>query len=206
MTYRDDHDASIARAAALEADLERAEADRKRAVAERDGLAVELARVRNERATVVTEIVIAESAPLTPSEVDALVGDLETRALGARLAAGAGVGIAFAVCVPLGLAALWVGTMWMFVGCAVIALVVLAGAVVDVVATRPERWRPVIAALRDAPNRIVRVSHRESATEYRVRHYLTIATASAKLVIKEPKWTRLYEKLQRRCPGATFEP
>ncbi len=206
VTYRDDHDASIARAAALEEDLERAEADRRRAVAERDGLAAELAKVRSEHTPAVTEIVVAERAPLTRTEVEALVGDLENRALGARLGATAGVGLAFAVAVVMGLAAVWVGTLTMFAVSVAVVVILLINAVVSVMATNPARWRPVLAALRDAPTRIVRVSHRESANNYRVYHYLTIRSDRGSLVVKEPNWTRLYDQLKRHCPGASFEP
>jgi hypothetical protein len=73
--------------------------------------------------------------------------------------------------------------------------------------TSPERMRPVMEAVRDAPERITLVRHYQTSDSRRVfvTDWLEIKTAEHRLVIKaKDDWQRLHSALQRRCPGAQF--
>ncbi len=67
----------------------------------------------------------------------------------------------------------------------------------------PEGTRPVLEAVRDAPERIRSVRHHRPRYAP-VAHWLEITTADARLTVEADDWQRLYSALQRRCPAATF--
>lgn len=67
----------------------------------------------------------------------------------------------------------------------------------------PERTRPALDAVRDAPERITSVRHHRPRYAP-VAHWLEITTADSRLTVDADDWQRLYSALQRRCPAATF--
>src|SRR5664279_3699715 len=92
MTYRDDHDATLARADALQEDLKRTEA-------ERDRLKAELEKLESERnvtapSAPVQAIVTTRTQALTPREVHSLLTDVELGLAHTRSNVTIGQGIA----------------------------------------------------------------------------------------------------------------
>ncbi len=74
--------------------------------------------------------------------------------------------------------------------------------------TAPEQMRPVLEAVRDAPERVVLVRHYQTSDTrgWFVTDWLEIKTAGHRLVIKaKHDWQRLYEALRRRCPDAQYQ-
>jgi hypothetical protein len=75
--------------------------------------------------------------------------------------------------------------------------------------TSPERMKPVVDAVRDAPEAITVVRHYQTSDSARVfvTDWLEIKTADHRLVIKaKDDWQRIYAALGKRCPNATFVP
>lgn len=70
----------------------------------------------------------------------------------------------------------------------------------------PERMRPVVDAMRDAPETITVVRHYETSDSARmfVTHWLSIATAKNHLLMKAPDWEQLLVELKERCPNAKY--
>lgn len=68
----------------------------------------------------------------------------------------------------------------------------------------PERMKPVIAAVRDAPETIKVLRHHQSSDSRRVfvTDWVTIATEKNHFLLKAPDWQRLMPILQARCPNA----
>ncbi len=183
MTYRDDHDAAIARAEALQRELERAEADRDRLRAEVERLAHSAQPVSE------SALVVAAPIEMTVAEVEELVGELDTglrasRSRGRRQTVAAllviGAGLAGFLVNPFGgLALSMVGVL-----CLVAAAVGNGGdqtAILTAVRDAPERIR----ALRDTNTGRLKLSTGYHAAFCQTR------TASA-----------LLAKLARRCPAA----
>jgi hypothetical protein len=83
--------------------------------------------------------------------------------------------------------------------------------VLGVVASRrtsPERMRPIVDAIRDAPERITLVRYYDSSDSGRmfVTHWIEIKTADHRLIIKaQEDFHQLYGYLERRCPNAEFK-
>ena len=73
--------------------------------------------------------------------------------------------------------------------------------------TSPARMKPVLDAVRDAPERVVLVRHYETSDSARlfVRHWLEIKTAEHRLVLQATDWEQLLGYLQRRCPTAELK-
>lgn len=104
--------------------------------------------------------------------------------------AGAGLAAISQAWVPLGIAAV-LGTF---------------SATAGAKATRrasPDHTRPVVDAVRDAPERITSVRHHRPQFAP-VEHWLAIETAGHRLTVDAKDWQRLYSALQRRCPAASF--
>jgi len=75
--------------------------------------------------------------------------------------------------------------------------------------TSPEKMRPVVDAVRDAPERITLVRHYQTSDTRKVfvTDWLEIKTAEHRLVVKaKDDWDRLYRALGKRCPVAKFVP
>lgn len=69
----------------------------------------------------------------------------------------------------------------------------------------PERMRPVVDAVRDAPERVVSIRHYQTSDSLRlfVTHWLMIKTADAHLLAKaKDDWEPVLAMLKRRCPDA----
>lgn len=75
--------------------------------------------------------------------------------------------------------------------------------------TSPEKMKPVVDAVRDAPEKIALVRHYQTSDSRRmfVTDWLEIKTAEHRLVIKaKDDWQRIYAALGKRCPNAKFVP
>jgi hypothetical protein len=70
----------------------------------------------------------------------------------------------------------------------------------------PERAAPVLHALREAPDRVVRIEHVETSDSRRifVRHWVVVKTDHGVLRVLAEDWQPLIAALARRCPGATI--
>ena len=68
----------------------------------------------------------------------------------------------------------------------------------------PERAAPVLAALRDAPERVTRIVHQVTSDSRGVfvTHWIGVGTADGHLHVKAPDWSALLERLTERCPSA----
>jgi hypothetical protein len=173
VTYRDDTDAAVARADALEVELKRAEA-------ERDRLREQLAAT-------------PASTEMSKREVDALVEHLDS-----SLAISSPVpGIAMLVLsVPVFLLPGGVSLSVMLVVLGAIALVAS-------LLEKPGDARSVIAAVRDAPDQVVsvrEVSRRRSSWSNRRSVFVHTATCRARFRTSSPD--TLLVALAKRCPRA----
>lgn len=75
--------------------------------------------------------------------------------------------------------------------------------------TSPEKMKPVVDAVRDAPEKIALVRHYQTSDSRRmfVTDWLEIKTADHRLVVKAKQdWERIYAALGKRCPNAKFVP
>ncbi len=75
--------------------------------------------------------------------------------------------------------------------------------------TSPEKMRPVMDAVREAPEKIALVRHYQTSDSRRlfVTDWLEIKTAEHRLVVKAKEdWQRIYAALGKRCPNARFVP
>jgi hypothetical protein len=73
--------------------------------------------------------------------------------------------------------------------------------------TSPEKMKPVVEAVRTAPERVKIVEHYQTSDSGRmfVTDWLVVATGEHRLLMKaKGDWQRLYAALQKRCPSATF--
>ncbi len=191
VTYRDDHDAALQRAAALEAELERAKAERDAATRERDRLAVELAAEHDRPEQ---RIVVVPKEPLTRAERDALVGALARGVRGYRTRSWLGVmlGVGFGIgSIALGTA---VGVLSF---CA--AAVMTVSALAQLWRSTADRWRPVLAAVRDAPGDVIAIRRLDSGRGW----WLLVETRTGELHMRGD--AAVIRLLERHCPGARFD-
>lgn len=67
-----------------------------------------------------------------------------------------------------------------------------------------ERSDPVLAALRDAPERVQTIVHHETSDSHRmfVSHWVVVTTADGQLRVRADDWEALIDKLRQRCPDA----
>jgi hypothetical protein len=184
VTYRDDHDAALARVDALQADLERAEAERDRLRSKVDEL---------EHGLVTTST--GALAPLTTAEVAALVRDVDEviwKLTDRRAARFVWSFAALGALVPMYFAGLSIAWLVMT---AILALFGLLQA--------PSRHgaeaQAVRNALRDAPETVTTIRELEQRNGM---HWIAVSTATdtLKLPIREP--APLISRLARRCPNA----
>lgn len=69
----------------------------------------------------------------------------------------------------------------------------------------PERAAPVLEALRLAPGRIKRISHRVTGDSF-VTHWIEVISDEGRIFVRaDDDWEALLEPLARRCPQATLE-
>ncbi len=69
----------------------------------------------------------------------------------------------------------------------------------------PEKMRPVVVAVRDAPETILVLRHYQTADSRRVfvTDWIEIKTANHRMLVKAKKeWQLLLAMLERRCPNA----
>jgi hypothetical protein len=198
MTYRDDHDAALARAESLEKEL--AETER-----ERDRLRAELEAARQTppppppqpapRAMAATR-----PSPLDKHEIDDLCGTLElgVRTTGRNSAASAFISmLLFSV---VSVVAFIGNEMGAGILCMGVAVVMLCALVFGRSRFEPEAWQPVIEAIRTHPRRIVSVRALSGK-----RRGLEIRAIDGSLVLYTRDSAGLIARLARRCPDATFE-
>jgi hypothetical protein len=94
-------------------------------------------------------------------------------------------------------------------GATIFALVFLVGiAFIMVKAAKrnaPERMKPVIDAVRDAPETIKVIRHYQTSDTRRVfvTDWVSITTDKNHFLLKAPDWERLMVILRARCPNAT---
>jgi hypothetical protein len=186
VTYRDDHDAAIARAEALQRELERAEADR-------DRLRAEVERLEHSSEPVPeSALVVAAPIEMTVAEVNELVDELDvglraSRSRGRRQTVVAllliGGGLATFLASPFGALTLTMGGVL----CLVAAAVRNGG---DQTA--------ILTAVRDAPERIRALRDTDTG-----RLQLSTGYHAAFCQTRAP--SVLLAKLARRCPAATVK-
>jgi hypothetical protein len=191
VTYRDDHDAAIARAGALADALKRTEA-------ERDRLREQVAKQAEVTAPPTNPVALAPPQPeaMTAHEVDALVDALAAGAKQIRISktariAGAGslIVVAFAMC---------------FTAAVLPALLILALGTVALVASAlvdHGDHAPIIEAVRDHPEEVVEIRERVTTKGNR---WLTITARNGTWArFRSFGTTALVVTLARRCKGAT---
>jgi hypothetical protein len=182
VTYRDDHDAAIARAEALQVELERSEA-------ERDRLRAQVDRLEHGPSPMSIVAVSPAKAPMTAGEVTALVAEVKIASKRARDASLFGNSLALAVFVIMTAVGAFTAPVYAAVG----GIGIIAG-LIGLVSRRDPA--DVIAAIRDAPEYITAIRESPKRTSVIVR----TATGSAWLRTDTPD--NLLVKLARRCPNA----
>jgi hypothetical protein len=73
--------------------------------------------------------------------------------------------------------------------------------------TSPERAAPVLAALRDAPERVTRIAHLVTSDSHGIfeTHWINVGTSDGRLHIRADDWKELLEALTHRCPAAQVD-
>jgi hypothetical protein len=184
VTYRDDHDAALARADALQAELERAEA-------ERDRLRVKVDELEHGLVPASPGALV----PLTTAEVSALVRDVDN-AIGMLADRRAGRFV-------WSIAALVALVPMYFAGLSITVLIVTASlallGLMQAPALHGAAARAVRNALCDAPETITTIRELEQSLGM---HWIAVSTATdtVRLPIREP--APLISRLVRRCPNA----
>ena len=71
----------------------------------------------------------------------------------------------------------------------------------------PERAAPVLEALRHAPGRVRRISHRElrGSKGLFITHWVEVISDEGRIYVRADDWQALLEVLARRCPQAAVE-
>jgi hypothetical protein len=71
----------------------------------------------------------------------------------------------------------------------------------------PARAAPVLAALRDAPERVTKIVHMVTSDSHGVfvTHWITVVTADGRLHVRADDWKELLDALARRCPSAQVD-
>ena len=192
VTYRDDHDAALQRAAALEAELERAKAERDAATrgarpARRRSLAEEHARPEQ-------SIVVVPKEPLTPAERDALVTALARGVRGYRTRSWLGVMLGAA----WGIGSIALGTPVGVLSCCVAAAIGVS-ALAHLRRSSVDRLRPILATVRDAPGNVIAIRRLGRGRGW----WLLVETRTGELHMRGD--AAVMRLLERHCPGARFD-
>jgi hypothetical protein len=194
--FRDDHDAALQRIEALEADLKQTKAERDQATRERDRLADDVAKLHSKAPE--REIVVVATAPLTARERGDLIEALEDGARGYReriwLVAGIGIATLIAALIAGLVTKIAVGLV---LGLVPLLLVVVAA--LQLADVTEDRWRSVLAAIRDNPAKILTVRR----TSDRYGWKLVVGTTNGELTMQGD--SEVLELLARHCPTARFE-
>jgi hypothetical protein len=71
----------------------------------------------------------------------------------------------------------------------------------------PARAAPVLAALRDAPERVTRIVHMVTSDSHGVfeTHWIGVGTGDGHLHVRADDWKELLDGLTRRCPSAKVD-
>lgn len=70
----------------------------------------------------------------------------------------------------------------------------------------PERAAPVLEALRLAPGRIKKISHRVTSGRMVVTHWIEVLSDEGRIFVRaDDDWAALLESVSKRCPQATLE-
>jgi len=198
VTYRDDHDAALARAESLEAELANVER-------ERDRLRSELERAKHAPPPPLApeparpEPVRVQSGPLAQDEIERLLSELETGARSVGNDLGAMLVIAM-ICAMLAIFGIAGQSVFVAVGGFALATIFLLGALISRSA-RPEDWLPVLEAVRDHPDRINSV--REQGRKYGA--LIVIETSGHEMRVYTTESAAVLALLARRCKHARFE-
>ncbi len=178
MTYRDDRDATLARADALAVELERVGG-------ERDRLKAELAHVPARALVEVPE------RGLTPGEVTALIADVERgidRSRNATIVRRVGLALAFIASVPLDFArGYWEAGV-------LLGAIALFGSAAHAYGATKVDGPAVLETLRERPAEIVEIVE--------TRRSLTIVTRTTLARCETFKVAGLLARLARYCPAA----
>ena len=195
MTYRDDRDATLARADALEQDLKRAEA-------ERDRLKAQIEKLEHERskppppgppvplAPPVQAIVKIHNQALTPLEVTSLLNDVDAGLVRTR-GAIALVRVVFALMIVASLP-FYFTFAWGW-GVA-LSLLGIAGSVTNGLRAAINDTESVMSTLRERPDEVEELVESKGA--------LTIVTRTKSARCSTLNRAELLVRLARYCPGA----
>jgi hypothetical protein len=188
MTYRDDRDATLARADALQVDLKRAEA-------ERDRLRAEVEKLEGERKLTPTPapvraIVTTRTHALTPREVHLLLNDVEFCLARSSSATAAGNVIA-----PLILA----GSVALFffvspLHAAIVTGICLIATVATFIEALTNDDAAILAAVRDHPDDVLELVETKDG--------ITIVTRTKSATCTTPDRAELLVQLAKYCPNA----
>jgi hypothetical protein len=188
MTYRDDRDATLARADALQEDLKRAEA-------ERDRLKAEVERLESERTATpppapVQAIVTTRTQALTSGEVGVMLCEVESGLRPARSEVDASQAVA---------AAILIGSVPMYFFLSLLhALIVTGIGLIITVAAVIDAWTnddaAIFAAVRDHPDDVLELVE--------TRHGIRIVTRTKSATCTAPDRAELLVKLAKYCSNA----
>jgi hypothetical protein len=195
VTYRDDHDAAIARADSLEREVDELRR-------ERDALQARLALSdASAPDPALTAPLPREVGPLSDPELQTLVDRLA-----AGMAASRGVNTTL---LALALTCAFVGTVafatfgaWpVALVCGMSCAIFLIFYAVGHRESAAAEWQPVLDAIRDEPDRIVSIKRVPQA----VGHALIVSTTGHSLALRSPQSVDLVTLLARRCRHAHLE-
>ena len=71
----------------------------------------------------------------------------------------------------------------------------------------PARAAPVLAALREAPERVTRIVHMVTSDSHGLfeSHWISVGTKDGHLHVRADDWKELLDALARRCPAAKVD-
>lgn len=216
MTYRDDHDAALARINALEAELRQSEAardklateldtrdqatatERDQFAAERDQVATERSKLAAERELLAVQktLIPRSIAELTPRELDKLHAKLLDFAQSRESSAKLRAMFITLLCASSSVIAFAVGSVGF--GCWGVLILVLLGimSMVDIAGSTRSTWMPVLDVLRTTPEQLVvrRTHGSKGSTFYRLE------ADSGTVRLTPTQFDEVRELLVRQCP------
>jgi hypothetical protein len=203
VTYRDDHDAAIARAESLEHELAKVEH-------ERDRLQSRVHELEHEQQPDTTaareprgEPAVRRDRPLDDAELARLLAALENEVEASRIKSGLGALVAIVILMLLVFAVILIGQPLMALVFTALIVLVLVGRAAASTRAAPASWQPVVEAVREAPDRIISIEQHKPREGWGI--WLTVRTADHALRVNTSRATELVALLARRCPSATFK-